>query len=55
MALNEHDIETVTGSQEHFQMYVREQLRQAVRVTLMNVLEEDVEAVIGAQRYERTE
>ena len=39
MALNEHDIETLTGSQEHFQMYVREHLRQAVRVDLMNVLE----------------
>lgn len=55
MALTEHDIETLTGSQEQFETYVREHLRQAVRVALMNVLEEEVEAVIGAQRYERTE
>ena len=55
MALNEHDIESLTGSQEHFEAYVREHLRQAVRVALMNVLEEEVEAVISAQRYERTE
>ncbi len=55
MALNEHDIETLTGSQEQFETYVREHPRQAVRLALRNVLEEEVEAVIGAQRYERTE
>jgi len=55
MTLNEHNIEAVIGSQEPFEQYVREQLRQAVRVALMKVLEEEVETVIGAQRYERTE
>ncbi len=55
MTLTEHNIEALTGSQEQFATFVHEQLRQAVRLTLMNVLEEEVEAVIGAQRYERTE
>ena len=49
------NIEALTGSQEQFETFVREQLRQAVRVALMNVLEEEVEAVVGAERYERTE
>ena len=55
MTLNEHNIEAVLGSQELFEQYVREQLRQAVRVALIKVLEEEVETVIGAQRYECTE
>ena len=38
MTLNEHNIEALTGSQEQFETYVREQLRQAVRVALMNVI-----------------
>ena len=55
MTLKEHHIEALTGSQEQFETFVREQLRQAVRVALIKVLEEEVEAVIGAERYERTE
>src|SRR5690348_3733929 len=53
MALSEKDIEALTGSQETFEQLVRERLRQAVRLTLMSVLEEEVTAIIGAERYER--
>jgi hypothetical protein len=47
MTLNEHNIEAILGSQEPFEQYIREQLRQAVRVALMKVLEEEVETVIA--------
>lgn len=41
-------------SQADFQELLREKLRQAVRLTLISVLQEEVEAVTGAERYERT-
>jgi putative transposase len=55
MARLSHDNETITESQETFEQMVRERLRQAVRLTLMSVLEEEVTAIIGAERYERSE
>src|SRR5574337_645960 len=42
-------------SQEQFSQYVREQLRMAVRITLVTILEEEVQAFIGARPYERTQ
>src|SRR5579883_95844 len=55
MARLSHVNETITESQETFEQMVRERLRQAVRLTLMSVLEEEVTAIIGAKPYERTE
>lgn len=40
-------------SQAEFQELVAEKLRAAIRLTLVTVLEEEVTALIGAQRYER--
>ena len=40
--------------QADFHLALRERLREAVRITLATVLEEEVEAFIGAGRYERT-
>src|SRR5215469_15747308 len=54
MARLSHDSEAITESQETFEQMVRERLRQAVRLTLMRVLEEEVTAIIGAKRYERS-
>ncbi len=51
---NNH-IEDVLGSQEAFEQMVKERLRQAVRVALISVLEEEVTAFIGAKPYERSE
>lgn len=41
-------------SQTEFQEIVREKMRQAVRFTLVTILEAEVEAFIGAAPYERT-
>jgi putative transposase len=43
------------ASQEAFEAMLREQLPQAVRTALISVLEAEVDAFIGAVRYERTE
>src|SRR5512142_624552 len=51
----ENDIETAIGSQEVFEKMLQERLRQAVRVALISVLEEEVTAFIGALPYERKE
>jgi putative transposase len=40
-------------SQEDFVVYLRQQMREAIRMTLLAVMEEEVTAVIGAERYER--
>lgn len=37
-----------------FQAHVRDRLREAVRITLVAVLEEEVRALVGADRYERS-
>ena len=52
MAHTENTIEALVGSQEAFEQLVKERLRQAVRVALISVLEEEVTAFIGAQPYE---
>lgn len=41
-------------SQAEFQELLRERMRQAIRLTLIQILEEEVSDLIGAQRYERT-
>ena len=41
------------SSQEDFVAYMRQQMREAIRMTLLAVMEEEVTAVIGAGRYER--
>jgi putative transposase len=55
MAHTQNDIETREGSQEAFEQMLHERLRQAVRVALVSVLEEEVTAFIGALPYERKE
>jgi len=47
--------ELVKASQEVFQQYVQESMREAVRLALISVLEEEVTAFIGAAPYERSE
>ena len=42
-------------SQEPFEQMVRERLRQGVRQVLIDILEEEVTAIIGARPYERCE
>ena len=41
-------------SQKDFQSLLQEQVRMAVRLTLVAVLEEEVSALVGAQPYQRT-
>ena len=41
------------SSQENFVVYMRQQMQMAIRMTLMMVMEEEITAVIGAERYER--
>jgi putative transposase len=55
MAHTQNNIEPVMGSQEEFEQMLHERLRQAVRVALISVLEEEVTAFIGALPYERTQ
>ena len=55
MTHTNNSIEDVLGSQEVFEQMVKERLRHAVRAALMNILEEEVTAFIGAKPYERTE
>lgn len=42
------------GSQEVFEAMLKERLRSAVRIALMEILEEEVTAFIGAKPYERS-
>jgi putative transposase len=55
MAHKENHIEEVVRSQEAFEEMVQERLRQAVRIALISILEEEVTAFIGAKPYERSE
>jgi putative transposase len=48
------DTQEAAISQAEFQDYVREQLRAAIRVTLMSILDEEMTVLIGAERYEQT-
>lgn len=55
MTHTNHDSEDVLVSQEAFEQMLKERLRQAVRIALISVLEEEVTAFIGAKPYERNE
>jgi len=54
MTLRNNDTQFEQLSQADFQTLLREKMRQAVRVTLVTILEEEVEAFVGAGRYQRT-
>ncbi len=55
MTHTDNHSEDVFRSQEGFEQMVKERLRQAVRIALISVLEEEVTAFIGAKPYERRE
>jgi putative transposase len=55
MTHTQNHIEDGVRSQEAFEQLVKERLRYAVRVALINVLEEEVTTFIGAAPYERNE
>ncbi len=55
MAHTQNNSEPLMGSQEVFEQMVKERLRQAVRVALIDILEEEVSALIGARPYERSQ
>jgi len=55
MAHAPNNSEPPMGSQEVFEQMVKERLRQAVRVALIDILEEEVSALIGARPYERSQ
>src|SRR5215469_739192 len=50
-----NDTQDENESQESFEAMLREQLQQAVRTALISVLEAEVDAFIGAMRYQRSE
>ena len=52
MTHQKNDTQDETESQVSFEAMVREKLQQAVRTALMSVLEAEVDAFIGAVRYE---
>ena len=54
MTRQKNDTQDENGSQASFEMMVRERLQQAVRPALISILEEEVDAFIGAVRYERS-
>ena len=51
----DNDTQEVKESQETFEAMLREKLQEAVRTALITVLEAEVDAFIGAVRYERCE
>lgn len=55
MTRQKNDTHEGNESQAPFELMVREKLQQAVRTALISVLEEEVDAFIGAVRYERSE
>ena len=54
MAPREQDTTLAPLSQNDFQSLLQEQLRMAVRLTLVTILENEVSALIRALPYERT-
>lgn len=48
------DKPTIDICQDDFQAMLRDQVRLAVRYTLITILNEEVDAFVGADRYERT-
>jgi putative transposase len=55
MTHTDNDTQERNASQEAFEAMLREKLQEAVRTALITVLEAEVDAFIGAVRYERTE
>ncbi|HEX9133994.1 MAG TPA: transposase [Ktedonobacteraceae bacterium] len=55
MTRQKNDTQDENESQVSFEMMVREKLQQAVRTALMSVLEAEVDAIIGAVRYEHSD
>jgi putative transposase len=55
MTRQKNDTQDGNESQATFEAMLREKLQQAVRTALISVLEEEVDAFIGAVRYERNE
>lgn len=55
MTHQKNDTQDGNESQASFEAILREKLQQAVRVALISVLEEEVDAFIGAARYERSD
>src|SRR5205823_7476935 len=55
MTHQQNDTQEQDESQATFAALLREKLQQAVRTALISVLEAEVDAFIGAVRYERTE
>jgi len=53
MTLRDNDTQVEQLGQADFQALLREKMRQAVRMTLVTILEEEVEAFVGAGRYQR--
>lgn len=53
MALQPKDIQPETFRQDEFQTYIRETMRNCVRLALTVILEEEVTAFIGAAPYEQ--
>ncbi len=49
-----HDIASLDVTQETFQEMLQEKLRAAVRLTMVTILDQEVEAYLQAGRYERT-
>ncbi len=49
------DTQTIEFCQDDFQAMLREQMRLAVRYTLITILNEEVDAFVGAGRYERSD
>jgi putative transposase len=54
MTLAGNDTQSDQLGQADLQSLLREKMRQAVRLTLITILEEEVEAFVGAGRYQRT-
>jgi len=54
MAPKTKDTASTPLSQEEFESLLQEQIRQAVRLALVTILEAEVDAFIGALPYERT-
>jgi putative transposase len=54
MTLAGNDTQSDQLGQADLQSLLREKMRQAVRLTLNTILEEEVEAFVGAGRYQRT-
>jgi transposase-like protein len=55
MTQQNHDTQDGNESQTPFETMVREKLQQAVRIALSSVLEAEIDAFIGAVRYEHTQ